>query len=132
MRWIADSYEPGITLTSMRIRPPHGAPNVIMYRGDIDGYANCFVYCTMPQVHSMALARLQIHQVTGDKTKYSTRNLIEANSYEAWLWADEIKFCRELGCQFTVHLGYGWREWISPPPYKKRVFIYAFVDELTQ
>ncbi len=59
-------------------------------------------------------------------------------SYETWLWADEVKTCRELGCEVTVQDGFGWKEWGVPfdwkPPlqYKERIFIYAFVNELTQ
>jgi len=71
-----------------------------------------------------------------DEPEGHTRYPVESGSYEGWLWADEVKICRELGCEVTVHYGYGWLEWRPPitgrPRYKERSSIYALVDELTQ
>ena len=136
------SYGPEITIPRMRVRLPYS--HVTRIRRDLPGnLANWFAYCTMPQVPPLLQVGFQIHHMT-DKPKGYTRYPVEPGSYEAWLWADEVKFCREVGCDITVHHGWCWREWVVPaewrpplPPYKERVirervFIYTFVNELAQ
>ena len=88
----------------------------------------------------------EIYQVTedGDRpTKYWTRFPLQPGTYEAWLWADEISICRELGCEVTLHHGIGWKEWGIPsdwgPPLtvpprfhsKEYAYIYILVDEFS-
>ena len=98
----------------------------------------------MPQAHPSLLSKFQLHQVTDDERIRQFWYPVEPGSNETWLWDDEVKMCRGLGCEVTIHGGYGWREWGVPvewkaplttpprPPYKERTFIYALVDELEQ
>ena len=128
------SYEYDITIPRMRVRLPYS--QVLRFLNyEPDDLANWFAYCTMPQAHPLILSRFQIHQMTSDKPIRHTWCPVQPGSYESWLWADEVEFCRELGCEVTVHLGYGWLEWGVPAgwplQYKECIFIYAFVDELT-
>ncbi len=58
--------------------------------------------------------------------------------YMSWLWTDQIEVCRALGCDITVHHGFGWRKMTPPtkmpprPRYsEERTFIYALIDPLT-
>jgi hypothetical protein len=131
------SYVYGITIPRMRVRLPYSQP-IGLYKPELnrlDKFANWFVCYTMPQAHPLVLSRFRLNQNTGDKpTKYP----VELGGYETGLWADEVKFCQELGCKLTIHYAYGWYEWGVPvewkPPlqYKERIFIYAFVNDLTQ
>ncbi len=134
------SYRCDITIPRMRIRLPYS--QVIGFiqieQDNSDDFANWFAHCTMPQPHPLVLSRFQCHQITDDKPIRYTRYSIRPGSHKTWLWADEVKFCRELGCEVSVHGGYGryeWGvpvEWKLPLQYKEHVFIYAIVDELTQ
>ena len=134
------SYEYGITIPRMRVRLPYSQPTgfVKPKQERLDDFVNWFVYCTMPQVHPLIMNRFHIHQMTDDKPMGYAWFPVEPGSYETWLWADEVKTCRELGCEVTIHDGFGWKEWGVPfdwkPPlqYKERIFIYAFVNELAQ
>ncbi len=134
------SYEYGITIPRMRVRLPYSPVwGFIKPKQErLDDFVNWFVYCTMPQVHPLIMNRFHIHQMTDDKPMGYAWFPVEPGSYETWLWADEVKTCRELGCEVTVQDGFGWKEWGVPfdwkPPlqYKERIFIYAFVNELTQ
>jgi predicted GIY-YIG superfamily endonuclease len=135
-----ESYEYGITIPRMRVRLPYSHPINSSYP-HIDNYANWFARCTMRQAHPLLLSKFNIHQITTDEQISHFRLShypVELGDYETWLWADEVEICRELGCEITVHRGWGWREWGVPaewkPPlqYKERILIYAFVNELTQ
>ncbi len=128
------SYEYGITVPRMRVRLPYDRPYTF-WKGIVNGLVNWFAYCTMPETRTLASTRFRIHKITGDEQpKYRH---VESDNYETWLWAEEFKFCRELGCKVTVHDGWGWCKWGVPvewgPPlqFKERIFIYAFVNELT-
>jgi hypothetical protein len=135
------SYDHHITIPRMRVRLPcyyaiWGRPSSY---DEIDNYANWFAYCTMPQAHPMLLSRFQIHLVTDDKRERYSRHSEKLGTYETWLWADEVKMCRELGCEVTVHGYYGWEEWGVPPEWKpparlekECTYIDALVDELAQ
>jgi hypothetical protein len=89
-------------------------------------------------VNDVALARFQIQKVKEPHAGPLFRYTLEPGSYEAWLWADEIAICRELGCEITERHGWGWIEWGSPATtsprqwYKERIFIYALADPFTQ
>ena len=136
------SYDHRITIPRMIVRLPYGEAG--WFTGDTGYWVNWFVYCVMPQAHPLALSRFQIHQITDGEPKKYSRYLVEPGSYEAWLWADEVKICRGLGCEVIVHAGYSWEEWGVPPEWKppltvptrleskERTFIYALVDELAQ
>lgn len=132
------SYQCGITIPRMRVRLPYS--QVIMSRYPyIDRYANWFGHCTMRQVHPLLLNKFQIHQITNEEQiSHFWHHPVELGDYETWYWADEIEMCRELGCEITVHGCYCWHEWGVPVEwnlplqYKERIFIYAFVNELTQ
>lgn len=131
------SYEYGITIPRMKVRLPYSSPIMSSYP-HIDNYAYWFAHCTMNQTYPLLLSKFQIHQITNDLQLSHFCYPVEIGDYETWLWVDEVKICRDLGCEITVHGGYGWREWGVPkewkPPlqYKEHVFIYAFVNELTQ
>lgn len=131
------SYEYGITIPRMRVRLPHG-PAWYFIEHVPDDVVNWFAYCTMPQAPPLVQISFQIHQMTGEKPGGYTWYPVEPGSYETWLWADEVTTCRRLGCTITIHCGYSWyewdvpAEWKSPVQYNKRIFIYAFVNELTQ
>ena len=116
------SYAYGITIPRMRIRLPDGRAVRFLW-GLVDNFVNWFGYCTLTQAHPVALTRFRFRRV-------------EPGRYEAWLWADEVYMCRELGCDVTVHDGWGWYRWEAPtkPPaqFKARVFIYAIVNEITK
>jgi predicted GIY-YIG superfamily endonuclease len=93
----------------------------------------------MREVHPLVLSKFHLHQITNDERVSHFRRLpVELGDYETWLWADEVAMCQELRCKVTIHGGYGWREWGVPPEwkpplqFKERIFIYAFVSELTQ
>jgi predicted GIY-YIG superfamily endonuclease len=130
------SYQCGITIPRMRVRLPYS--QVIRFtNGHTDYLVNWFAYCTMQQAHPLALRRFQINQMTDGEPRYHVRYPVDPGSYEAWLWADEVKICRGLGCEVTIHHGFGWREWGVPSEwkrsqYKEHTFIYALVDELAQ
>jgi hypothetical protein len=119
-----------------RVRFPHGP--VVRTFSEFRWLGNQFAYCTLMRVHDVALARFQIHKVDEQRTSHLFQYTLEADSYEAWLWADEVAICRELGCEVTVRDGWGWEEWGPPattPPrawYKEHTFIYALADPFTQ
>ena len=127
----------GITIPRMRVRLPYRGKLCYHYAPRLhalDKYVNWFALCTMPQAHPLVLNRFRLHQNTADKP---TRHPVELGGYETGLWKDQVNFCREVGCKVTIHSAYGWVEWSIPPKWKaplylKRVFIYAFVNELTQ
>jgi hypothetical protein len=118
------SYGLGITIPRMRVRLPYS--QAIWFKHEPNFLVNWFAYCTMPQAPPLALSRFQIHQITNDKQISNFRYPVNAGSYEAWLWYDEVKVCRELGCKVTVHHGWGWVEggvpveWKPPLQYKAR------------
>ena len=80
-----------------------------------DKYINWFVYCIMPQLHPLIVNKFQSHQIIEDELIRHRRHPVEPGSYETWLWADDVKFCQELGCEMIVHHGYGWHEWGGSP-----------------
>ncbi len=132
------SYKCGsITIPRMRVRLPYSQPishlKPELHR--LANYANWFAGCTMPHAHPLVLSRFRLYQRTGDE---QTWYHVEPGSYETCLWSDEVKFCREVGCEVTLQYAYGWYEWGVPPEwkpplqYKERIFIYALVNELTQ
>ncbi len=133
------SYQCGsITIPRMRVRLPYSQA-IISHYPHINGFTNWFAHCTMHQVHPLLLSKFQIHQITdSEQISHFRYHPVELGDYEIWLWADEVEICRELGCEITIRLCYGWLEWGVPaewkPPlrYKERIFIYALVDELTQ
>ncbi len=114
----------------MRVRLPYDRP-IHRYRpelNELDGFANWFAVCIIPQVHPLVSSRFRLYQV-------------EPDSYETGLWPDQFNFCRGVGCEVTLRYAYVWREWdvpvewkppLPPFPYKVRVFIYAFVNEFPQ
>jgi hypothetical protein len=120
-----------------RVRFPH-EPVITIYCESPLGLGNYFVFCTLTHVSDEALTRFQIQRVEEQYTHPSNRYTLEVGSYTAWLWADEIAICRELGCEITERHGWGWEEWGPPattPPrpwYKERTFIYALADPCTQ
>ncbi len=134
-----------VTIPRMKVRIPYSRPIGIAQPTlkKLDSYANWFACCTLPQAHPLVLRRFRLYQKTDDEP---TRYPVELGGYETGLWADEVKFCRGLGCEVTIHFAYAWDEWgvpaewkppLPPFPYKARVikeyvFIYAFVNELTQ
>jgi hypothetical protein len=133
------SYEYGITIPRMKVRLPYDQAFTIPDFGlKPRNLAYWFAYCTMPQAHPLALSRFQIHQMTDDEPMRHTCHSAEPGSYETWLWSDEAKICQDLGCEVTTHHGWGWdkwgvpKEWKPPLEYKEHVFIYAFVNKLTQ
>lgn len=136
----------GITIPRMRVRLPYSSQPMFLYKPklrELATFANWFALCTMPQASPLVLSRFHLHQNTDDEP---TRYPVEQGGYETGLWADQVNFCREVGCKITINYAYGWEEWGVPPewkapllpfPYKERVFkervfIYAFVNELTQ
>ena len=132
------SYQCGkITIPRMRIRLPYSYAIMCGSR-HLDPFRNWFVRCTMRKVHPLVLSKFHLHQITNDEqiTRFR-RHLVELGDYETWLWADEVAICQELGCEVTIYGGFGWLEWGVPPEwkaplqYKERIFIYAFVSELT-
>lgn len=138
------SYECGaITIPRMKVRLPSSHP-VLTNNVNEDSFASWFAHCTMPQVYPQLLSKFHIHQITKVDPMLRLSIHIALGSYETWLWADEVAMCRELGCEITVHNGYGWREWGVPPEWKapsmtlprvqrkERTFIYALVDDLTR
>ena len=145
------SYEQGITIPRMRIRLPYSQP-ISFYEPELNelnrldnfNLANWFACCTIPQAHPLVLSRFRLHQKTCDKP---TRYPVEPGGYETGLWADEVNFCRGVGCEITIHYAWGWEEWgvpvewktpsTKPPPHRRPrsaeyTFIYALIDELTQ
>jgi GIY-YIG catalytic domain len=130
-------YEYGITIPRMRVRLPYSSP-IFVNHPDLNNYANWFAHCTMNQTYPLLMSKLQIYQITNDLQLSHFWRPVELGDYETWLWADEVKTYRELGCEITIHQGYGWhkwgvpKEWKPPLQYKERIFIYAFVNELTQ
>src|SRR5713226_10619002 len=140
------SYQCGITIPRMRVRLPYSQP-LSRYKpelNELDNFAHWFAGCTMPQAHTLVLGRFRLHQRAGEEP---TRYPVEPGGYETWLWADEVKFCCEVGCEVTIQYAYVWREWDVPddwkapltgPPRHPRprsaeyTFIYALIDELTQ
>jgi len=138
------SYTYGITIPRMRVRLPYSHAIGLLGEVEINNYVNCFVYCTMPQVHPFVLKRLRIHQITDNEPMHYAWYSVDPGSYEAWLWSDEVAFCQELGCKVTIHRGDGWLEWnvpaewkpplIKPPRVqsKEHTFIYALTDEFTK
>jgi predicted GIY-YIG superfamily endonuclease len=135
------SYQCGaITIPRMKVRLPYGHPIFSSY-AYLDDYANWFARCIMRQAHPLLLSKFHLHQITTAEHKSLSWPPLEIGDYETWLWADEVKMCRELGCEMTIRCGYGWRAWDVPPEwkpplppvqYKERVFIYALVDELAR
>jgi len=141
------SYQAGIAIPRMKVRIPHGEVSYFLYE-NTRTHANWFAYCIMPQVHPLMFTRFQIYHVIDEKPLhgllYRTRYPVVTGSYEAWLWADEVKSSRELGCEITLLGGWGWHEWGVPTEwgvpvtkplrvrYKERASIYALVDALTQ
>jgi len=135
----------GITIPRMRVRLPFDTPIIrcVPKLNELDKYANWFALCTMPQAHPLVLSRFRLYQKVGNEP---TRFPVEPGGYETGLWADQFKFCRGVGCEVTIHHAFVWEEWgvpddwrrpLPPLPYKRhvikeRVFIYAFVNELTQ
>jgi predicted GIY-YIG superfamily endonuclease len=126
-----------ITIPRMRVRLPYSQP-IDFYQpelNELENFAHWFAGCTMPKAHPLVLSRFRLHQRTGDEP---TRYPVKRGGYETWLWSDEVNFCRGVGCNVTLHYAYVWREWGVPPEwkpplqYKERIFIYAFVNELTQ
>ncbi len=132
------SYRCGITIPRMKVRLPYSEVMSTHYPQKV-GFANWFAHCTMRQVHPLLLSKFQLYQITPEKQLSHFRyHPVEVGDYETWLWADEVKLCQELGCEISVRLGYGWYEWgvpvewKAPVPYKERIFIYAFINELTK
>jgi hypothetical protein len=137
------SYEYGITILRMKVRLPYSQEGgwYMPKLNDLDNFAHWFASCTMPQAHPLVLSRFRLHQKIGDEP---TRYPVEPGGYETGLWADQVKFCRGVGCKVTLHYAHVWSEWGVPvewkaplttpprPPYKERTFIYALVDELEQ
>jgi hypothetical protein len=140
------SYQCDITILRMRVRLPYSRP-IQRYKpelNELNDFENWYAWCTMPQAHPLALSRFRLHQMTGDEPSGFP---VEPSGYETWLWADEVKFCREVGCEVTIQYAYVWPEWGVPddwkapltgPPRHPRprsaeyTYIYALIDELTQ
>jgi predicted GIY-YIG superfamily endonuclease len=136
------SYKFGITIPRMRVRLPHYQATTFSsfepHNFAPYNLTHWFAYCTMPQVHPLALSRFQIQQIPNEELARHIHHPVELGSYKAWLWTDDAKICRELGCEIIIQHGLGWleREWRVPaewrPPlqFKECIFIYALVDEL--
>src|SRR5260370_38402185 len=99
----------GVTIPRMRVRLPYNSQPMILCCQpklyELDKYANWFALCTMPQAPPLVLSRFQLHQNTDDEP---TRFPVEPGSYETGLWADQVNFCREVGCKVTIQYAYGW------------------------
>lgn len=139
------SYEHGITIARMRVRLPYSQPVICVMPepSRLDKYTNWFAICATPQAHPLMLNRFRLRQNTGDEL---THYYVEPGAYETGLWPDQFSFCQEAGCSLHIPYAYGWQEWGIPVewkrplprlPYKERIikermFIYAFVNELTR
>lgn len=149
--WVFDTLTPdeqAVFQSDDRLAPhtdpvcfPHGSVFRVLSSLDLHQPPppkNWFVYCTLTHATESSLARFRIQKVEERRSDPLRGYSLEPGSYEAWLWADEIATCRELGCEITEHEGWGWDEWRPPatmPPrawYTELTFIYALADPLTQ
>ena len=149
------------------VRVPVETPCRIYYgntndKRTIDGLSEFriwFVYCTMTKLHPRIFTLFRLCWVGNERTEnwnyhdfpinldnYVSDEMTEydlrSGVYAAWLWNDQVEFCRELGCDIIVHHGYGWgwgdRELTPPtkvaprPRYQERAFVYGLINPLTQ
>lgn len=89
-------------------RMPSGPMARILPDSELDLYQSYYALCKVTIRRQLEIGPFCVRDSSG-RNSYPT----EPGTYEAWLWDDEVRACREAGCGVDLQRGYGWTSWYS-------------------